>query len=80
MANSEEFMQHYHKRSNVETTVSMIKTKFGYTVRSKIWDAQVNEVLCKIICHNICVIIQEMYNLGISNEFILPTNTCLPTK
>jgi hypothetical protein len=28
----------------------------------------VNEVLCKIICHNICCLIQESYELGISIE------------
>lgn len=80
MANFDEFMEHYHKRSNVETTVFMIKSKFGDSVKSKIWPAQVNEVLCKIICHNICVIIQEMENLGISSEFIMPTNSSLPIK
>jgi hypothetical protein len=25
----------------------------------------VNEVLCKLICHNICVLIQETHELGI---------------
>jgi hypothetical protein len=29
----------------------------------------VNEVLCKIICHNICVLIQESHELGINAEF-----------
>jgi len=29
----------------------------------------VNEVLCKIICHNICVVIQEMHELGIEPDF-----------
>jgi hypothetical protein len=47
----------------------MIKSKFGARVRSKTWTAQVNEVLCKIICHNICVVIQEMYELGIKPDF-----------
>lgn len=65
MANYDEFMEHYHKRSNVETTVNMIKAKFGDYVKSKVWTAQVNEVLCKIICHNICVVIHEMENLAI---------------
>ena len=41
----------------------MIKTKFGGAVRSKTSVAQVNEVLCKILCHNICVLIQSMYEL-----------------
>jgi hypothetical protein len=29
----------------------------------------VNEVLCKIICHNICCLIQETHELGIESEF-----------
>jgi transposase len=62
----DEFLSHYHKRSNVETTFSMIKAKFRDHVRSKSADAMVNEVLCKIICHNICCLIQESHELGIS--------------
>src|SRR5829696_3537575 len=31
----EEFLTHYHKRSNVETTFHMIKSKFGQRLRSK---------------------------------------------
>ena len=31
----EEYMNHYHKRSNVESTFSMMKRKFGDAVRSK---------------------------------------------
>ena len=42
--NRAEFLAHYHKRSNVETTFSMIKAKFGPAVRSKTPVAQVNEV------------------------------------
>lgn len=68
---NDEFMQHYHKRSNVETTVYMVKSKFGDSVRAKKWTAQVNEVLCKIICHNICVVIQEMHERGIEADFSL---------
>jgi transposase len=67
--NKEAFMQHYHKRSNVETTFSMIKAKFGSFVRAKTPTAQVNEVLCKILCHNICVLIQSIYELGIEPMF-----------
>ena len=57
--NQEDFMNHYHKRSNVETTFSMIKKKFGTNVKSKNKVAQINEILCKILCHNICVVLQE---------------------
>jgi len=38
-------------------------------VRSKTDVAMVNEVLCKIVCHNICCLIQESHELGISANF-----------
>ena len=31
----QDYMDHYHKRSNVESTMSMIKAKFGDSLRSK---------------------------------------------
>ncbi len=65
----DEFLTHYHKRSNVESTFSMIKAKFRDHVRSKTDVAMRNEALCKILCHNICVLIQEMYELGIDPIF-----------
>ena len=71
--NRDEFNAHYHKRSNVETTMAMIKTKFGASVKSKTGKAQVNEVLCKVLCHNICVLIQSFYELGIETDFAVPT-------
>ncbi len=67
--NRDAFMLHYHKRSNVETTFSMIKAKFGTSVRAKTPTAQVNEVLCKVLCHNICVLIQSVVELGIETTF-----------
>ena len=70
MYNQEQFLQHYHKRSNVETTFSMIKAKFGEQIRSKTDTAQVNEALCKILCHNLCCVIQSMYELGIEPTFL----------
>ena len=59
----------YHKRSNVESTFAMIKAKLRDHVRAKTPVAMVNEVLCKIICHNVCVLIQESHELGIEVEF-----------
>ena len=67
--NVEWFETHYHKRSNVESTFSMIKAKFGDSLRSKTKTAQVNEALCKILCHNLCVIIHSMYELKIEPDF-----------
>lgn len=65
---SETFYAHYHKRSNVESTFSMIKRKFGAFVRSKTRTAQVNEVLCKILCHNLCVVLEAAYEGWIDVE------------
>jgi transposase len=69
MFRKEEFLQHYHKRSNVESTFSMMKRKFGDSLRSKTDTAMVNETLCKILCHNLVVLIHEMYELGIEPMF-----------
>ena len=65
----DEFLTHYHKRSNVETTFSMIKAKFGQRLRSKSLTAQINEALCKVLCHNLCVLIQSMHELNIAATF-----------
>ncbi|HEV8141339.1 MAG TPA: transposase [Methylomirabilota bacterium] len=63
------FLEHYHKRSNVETTFSMIKRKFGDAVRSKTDVAMMNEALCKVLCHNLVVLIHESHELGIEPAF-----------
>lgn len=65
----EAFFAHYHKRSNIEACFSMIKRKFGDSVRSRLQVSMKNEVLCKIICHNICVLIQEAHELGIELKY-----------
>ena len=67
--NKEEWMKHYHLRSNAETAFSMMKRKFGVFVRGRTDTARENEVLCKALCHNICVLIQEMFELGIKVDF-----------
>ena len=64
--NKDDFMAHYHKRSNVETTFSAIKKKLGENLKSKNYTSQVNELLCKFIAYNILVLIEEMHELGIN--------------
>jgi transposase len=71
----EEFLQHYHKRSNVESTFSAIKRKFGDAVRSRTTTSMMNEALAKIVCHNLCCVIQEWYELGID-----PTDFGMPAR
>jgi transposase len=70
MFKQEEFLAAYHKRSNVESTFSAIKRKFGAAVRSKRFTAQVNEILCKILCHNLSCLVHAMHELGIEPSFL----------
>ena len=69
MLNRDQFLEHYHKRSNAETVFSMIKGKFGDSVRSKCDTGMVNEALAKVLCHNVCVLIQATHELGIDPNF-----------
>jgi Transposase DDE domain len=61
----EEFLKHYHARSNVESVFSAVKRKYGDSVRSRTEPAMVNEVLCKLVCHNLSCVIHAWYELGI---------------
>jgi len=65
----QDYMDHYHKRSNVESTFSAVKRKFGDFVRAKLDTAMVNEVLCKFLCQNLTCLIQEQETLGIVPVF-----------
>ena len=47
----------------------MVKAKFGDHLRSKTDTAMVNEARCKILCHNVCCLIQSMYELGVVPMF-----------
>jgi transposase len=67
--NREAFLAEYHKRSNVESAFSMMKRKFGDSVRSRNPTAMVNEALCKVLCHNLCCLIMSQHELGIEPVF-----------
>jgi transposase len=66
--NKEEFYKHYNNRNNVECAFNMIKSKMSGKLRSKVFESQANELLCKVLCHNIIVLISELYNLGYTLE------------
>lgn len=68
--NRDEFLKHYHKRSNIESTNAAIKRKFGETLKSKNRTAQENELLAKIIAYNLTVLIHEIYENGINPTFL----------
>jgi transposase len=74
--NRRTFIQRYHQRSNVEATFSMIKRKLGGSVRSKKYQAQVNEVLLKVLLHNLMVLASAVFELGIEPTFWAETPVC----
>lgn len=65
----EGFLNHYHKRSNLESTFSAVKRKFGDAVRSRNATAMVNEALAKFVRNNLCYVILSQIELGIDAEF-----------
>ena len=65
----DEFVAEYHMRSNAESTFSAMKRKFGDTLRSKTPVAQRNELLLKVLCHNIVCLIHEMHASGVAGMF-----------
>lgn len=65
----DEFLEHYHRRSNVETVFAMIKAKFGQRLKCKTPVAQINEALCKVLAHNLCCVIKSIYGLNINASF-----------
>jgi transposase len=71
-ANRPDFLAHYHKRSNVEAAFSAIKRKFGPAVRSKLPAAQYNEVLLKLVAHNVTCLVHAIEELAIEPKFWEP--------
>lgn len=69
MLKRDEYLARYHLRSNVESTFSAVKRKFGHAVMSRTDAAMTNEVLCKILCHNLTCLIREQETLGIVPVF-----------
>ncbi len=67
--NQDKFLPHYHRRSNVESVMWMLKSKFGAAVRSKTTTAQVNEVLAKCVLHNLCCIVQAIFTADLAPKF-----------
>lgn len=64
------FDSKYHQRSNIETAFHMLKMRFGEKLASKNLTANKNEILTKILCHNLCVLAQESQERSINPDFI----------
>lgn len=66
---AEDFYKKYHHRSNAETVVSMLKRNFSGVLRCKLADAQVNEILCMCVLHNLQRIVHMVEEFGIEVSF-----------
>lgn len=64
-----EFLRRYHQRSNVESTFSALKRKFGASVRSKTPTAQVNEALVKCIAFNVSTLVHALHEMNVTPAF-----------
>jgi transposase len=67
--NKEDYLNHYHRRSNVESVFSAVKRLFGDAVRSKNDTAMKNEVLGKLLAYNITLLVHAIYELGLEPTF-----------
>lgn len=65
----DEFMDRYHRRSNVESTFGMIKARFGDQLFSTSPEGQTNEVYAKCIAHNLVCLTFASHELGIESDF-----------
>ena len=61
----EVWKKHYHQRSNVETTFSMVKGHWGEIVLERNPTGQTNEILFKLVAHNIWVLNHQSALFGI---------------
>ena len=65
----DKFNDEYHRRSNVESTNSSLKRKFPAQLRSKSFQGQFNELLCKLVAYNLVAVAREVRMLGIVPDF-----------
>ncbi len=80
LLNQEKFLASYHRRSNVETVMWMLKSALGAAVRSKSPVAQVNEVLAKCVCHNLACLVQAIFSAGLAPRFWQDAPAASPPK
>ena len=64
------FAEHYHRRSNVESTFGSLKRKFGDFCRCKKESSQTNEILCKIVCYNASVLSEALLEYDLRRGFM----------
>jgi transposase len=66
--NQTEFHEKYKYRSNAENGFSSVKLNFDEQIRAFSDTGQINELLAKIVCHNLIVLVKSTYELNIKLE------------
>jgi len=61
--------KHYSQRNNVEAAMRMIKSKFSESIRSKNDTSRINEILCKLLCHNLVVLVHHQAKYATELDF-----------
>ena len=62
----EKFMDEYHRRSNAESGIGAVKATRSGKIRTKGFDAQVNEALALLVAYNLRVLAREVRMKGLS--------------
>lgn len=65
-----EFRASYHQRSNSETVFAVLKALFGGSVLAKSPVARFNEVLLKVLCYNVVVLVRSAMEMGVDLSMV----------
>lgn len=76
----EDFDKHYHRRSNSESNFSALKARFGERLHTKNIRAGINDILIRVLCYNLTVLIQESFESGIHIDFAACRETTPPVE
>lgn len=64
-AEDPKILRSYHQRSNVETVAFMIKAQFGDSLAARSKTGQQNELLAKVLCHNLACLVMAAAEFGL---------------
>ena len=67
-------LRHYHQRSNVESVMFMIKAQFGEHIAARSEVGQINEILAKVLCHNLHCLVMATQHLNLDLRFFRTTD------
>jgi len=66
------YWEHYGQRSLAESGNNVLKTRFGHALRSRKLHAQHNELMLRLVCHNIAQLIQAVEKFDINPRYWAP--------